>query len=245
MFMPRTRTSGTLGSLMLGAALLLNSSPGRAGGVTIAESTFDSKTTKLDGWTSTTNEVTWDDGSTHSGGNPGGFAYFQENGSANSMAEYMIAPKKFLTAGGVNWAALNGNGVISFDHKIIAEMNEIMPYSHYQIQLSGPNDSAIWTGPIATANGWESVSAKLIQADWDVTSGTWTGLLSDVTNFQILMEVARNDDTSSSIDEEGIDNIRLSAVPEPTGATLTAVSLVAVSMAAWRRRKCQRLAVAC
>jgi hypothetical protein len=221
--------------IIAAAALLLLPIFGRAGSV-IAESTFGSN---LDGWTSSSGEVSWASGTQHGGGDPGGFAYFQENGGANANAEYIIAPNKFLTAGGVDWSKLNGDGVISFDHKIINEENVIPPYGDYKITLSGGGNSATWTGPQATGSAWELVSAPLIQSDWKVT-GSWTGLLSDVTNFQIQIELVSNDNLSNSIDEEGIDNVKLSAVPEPAGVTLAALSLFGVGAARWRRWR-QRL----
>jgi hypothetical protein len=90
------------------------------------------------------------------------------------------------------------------------------------------------------------VNAPLIQSEgWTVTSGTWSGLLQDVTGLQIQMEIVGNTHPGvTKTDVEGIDNIVLKTVPEPAGLTLACVSLLGMGAKAWRRWRRRLPAVA-
>ena len=173
-----------------------------AGPVGFVQSTFN---TDLDGWTATTNEISW----TNTGGNPGGFIQFTDESTDTTK---VIAPAKFLG----DYSALNGQGCIEFDHKVITEVNA-NGFLPYQIWLSGPGGAATWTnaGPGTNATPWTTEAAPLLESAWKVTSGTWNSLMTNVNSFQIAMELVSNvhaDPTSEDI--EGIDNVRV--LPPPT-----------------------------
>jgi hypothetical protein len=159
----------------------------------IASSTFNKN---LSGWTSNTPaEVVWHS----SGGNPGGFVQFTDMTSATT---YIDAPASFHGA----YTALDGAGFITFQHNILQEQS-VSSYDPYQVFLSGPGGAAVFNGgtPTAASTGWLTVAAPLAAADWTVTSGTWSGLLANVTDLQIVIEVVGNNNSGTDI--EGIDNV--------------------------------------
>lgn len=230
---------------MLAAALTLAPAASRAGAVkVIAKSTFDSS---LDGWSSSNSpasQVTWDS----SGGNPDGYAKFVDAGDG---VTYLVAPTTATSKWIGNYLAegLNG-GVLSFDHKIFSSGTGDT-YNKYEVMLSGPGGSATWTGETAAVTDfktpWVTVDVPLnpSNAGWMVTSGSWRGLLQDVTSLEIRMELVDNNHPGASDkDTEGIDNIYLKSVPEPAGLTLAGLSLLGAGVARWRSWRKRPLAVA-
>jgi hypothetical protein len=190
----------------------------------IAESTFD---TSLDGWTSNTpSQISW----SKTGGNPGGFMLFED---ATGDSTVVDAPSAFLR----NYSALNGVGTISFDDKVIAETG-IQSISPYEIDLSGPGGSATWTGATPKGvTGWVTLNVPLVQSDWKIDSGTWKGLLANVTQLQIPIELVTNDTIPGDTDHEGIDNVILSSsAPEPASLTLIGSGITVLAGCAIRRR---------
>lgn len=194
-------------------ALLGMSSPAQATITTPVGSTFDAN---LDGWTG---NASWASG----GGNPGGYAHYP--GSIFQPAPTGInAPAKFLG----DWSGLNGTGRISFDHRIIDVGEGVNGFYPYFIQLGGPGGGATWTGPTpSAATDWLTFHADLDASNWNVTSGTWAGLLNNVTSFHIRLEVVGN---SVAADEDGIDNVWLTTIPEPGGLTLLALGGLALAL---------------
>jgi hypothetical protein len=191
----------------------------------IAESTFD---TSLDGWTSNTpSQISW----SKTGGNPGGFISFEDTTNDWTVVN---APATFLG----NYSALNSVGTISFDHKIIAETG-IQSLSPYEVDLSGLGGSATWTGATPKGvTGWVTLNVPLVQSDWTINSGTWTGLLADVTQLQIPIELVTNDTIPGDTDHEGIDNVILSSsAPEPASLTLLGAGMGGLGGLALRRRQ--------
>lgn len=225
--MRRSCFKGLLGLTVPGLALFLAPPACQAGDVTIAKSTFDNS---LDGWTSNTPaQITHAD----TGGNPGGYVRFVD---ASSASTYISAPNKFL--GDYATLGLENTGVITFDHKIF-DSTEVVKYGPYRVYLFGNNGvEATWTGPEPVVTDgktpWVTVTAPLIQSDgWQVTGGTWSELMQDVTGLRIQMGIV--DNRGGGTDVEGIDNVFLKTVPEPTGMTLAGVSLFGMSVSAWRR----------
>jgi hypothetical protein len=200
-------------SFILGAVAIGICTAARAG--TIVSSTFDSS---VDGWTnnSTTGEVTWQS----TGGNPGGYVNFTDN---SPSATEIFAPSKFLG----NYIAM-GVTSISFDFNVFAETN-VTDTSPYAFGLSGPGGVAVWDGnlPGTVPTGWVTNTASISGGagagpGWTLESGSWTGLLSDVTEFGIVIEIITNDQSQPWTDIEGIDNVILSGnvSPTPLPATL-------------------------
>ena len=184
-------------------------------------STFD---TNLDGWTMPNQQDSMFDWQS-AGGNPGGFAQFVDGDADNST--FITAPANFLG----DWSGFDSIGSISFDHQQIdaGTGNTLVPF---EIFLSGPGGSARFTEDHpGTIGPWLSVNAKLIESLWSVENGSWSGLLADVTQFDIRIEVVDNNNTLG--DHAGIDNIAVRSVPEPCGFCII---LFGVSIAAISRR---------
>ncbi|MBC7855365.1 MAG: hypothetical protein IAF94_18200 [Pirellulaceae bacterium] len=186
-------------------------------------STYDSD---LDGWilpNPTDASFSWES----PGGNPGGFARFidglQNNGGL------IRAPGKFLG----DWSSFDS---ISFEHRQIAAGigNSYVPY---EVFLSGAGGSARFTeSHPGTAGSWISVTAPLTEPSWTIESGTWAGLISNVTQFEIRIEVLDNNNTLG--DTAGIDNVvlRSAAVPEPASLAIWCGIGMAGMIAGWRTR---------
>jgi len=191
----------------------------------MAVSTFD---TDLDGWTPSPPglpvpilpEVIWQP----LGGNPGGFARFEDRSDATS---YIEAPAKFLG----DWSSLDGVGAIRYDH-LIDDIG-IRPVGFiYFTKLSGPGGSAAWyesIGPIPV--GWATKTVPLNEPQWFVTSGTWADLLDDVQGFRIGIEAVSNE-LQESGEIAGVDNV---VIPEP--GTMAMLALGGVALLRRRRRK--------
>jgi hypothetical protein len=203
---------------------------------TIASSTFD---TGLGGWTSNTpSQIAWQS----TGGNPDGYVQFTD---ASGDSTVVWAPSSFLG----NYASL-GVSSISFDDNIIAE-TEVQSVGQYEIDLSGPGGSATFLGnqpPETYPTGWITVTAPISgsapPSGWEVTSGTWAGLLADVTQVQIPIELVTNSGSSGTYtDVEGIDNVTLTgspvSTPEPASLSLVFAGTGVLGLR-WLRRRARR-----
>ena len=190
----------------------------------IAESTFD---TSLDGWTSNTpSQISWSKREV-----------IRAVSSCLRIRRCLDRRQRtrdvFRKLLGVNEV-----GTISFDHKIIAETG-IQSLSPYEIDLSGPGGSATWTGATPKGvTGWVTLNAPLLKSDWTINSGTWTGLLANVTQLQIPIELVTNDTIPGDTDHEGVDNVMLSsAAPEPASLTLLGAGMAGLGGLTLRRRR--------
>jgi hypothetical protein len=168
----------------------------------LAKSTF---ATDLDGWTSNTPaEIAWQ----ATGGNPSGVVVFSDQTNAGT---YIEAPAKFLSPA-IPYAKLSGKGYISWQHKIGKEsgVNAVGPY---EIRLSGPGGAAKFDGsvPPVTPSAFQTIAAPLLEANWTVTSGTWSALLANVTDMQIDIELVSNNTTNEDV--EYIDNVEVVSHP--------------------------------
>jgi hypothetical protein len=189
--------NGLLSAALAASIFCALPSIAHAADVIVVETTFQDG---LDGWKSNVpDEINWEP----SGGKPAGFLKSTDKTSGPTTA---IAPRKFRG----NYRDL-GITKIVFNHRVIEQTNDTA-YSPYEIRLSGPRGSARWTAEPPTGVGpWVKKTARLRQADWEVTSGTWNGLLKKVTKLEIEVELATNATIPGDTDIEGIDNVQLLA----------------------------------
>ena len=185
----------------------------------------------FEGWVPTVPaETSWQP----SGGNPDGYIRLDDiSGSSGQI----LAPSSFLG----NLTSLDAIGSISFDHKLFQTgfigSDGIVDY---EINLSGAGNSATWfsPGPSSTTD-WVSLTAPLVESLWNVT-GSWSSLLSSVSELRIRVEMVDND-ASSNRDIAGIDNISLNGpmapIPEPSTMILFGTGLA--GLMGWRYRKKQ------
>ncbi|MEQ8844281.1 MAG: GC-type dockerin domain-anchored protein [Phycisphaerales bacterium] len=154
-----------------------------------AESDFDSG---LDGWTFTSG-IIWSPG----GGNPGGFLRFEDDGPP--LGGIVTAPAEFLG----DWREYDDNGVLRYDYRIIEIDGAQFPMG--RIDLSGPRGAARWLPPSEPRPyAWRSRFIPIRRGEWVVLSGTWDGLMSNVTSMRISL-------AASSVSSEvcGLDNVVL------------------------------------
>lgn len=192
----------------------------------VAFSGFDNG---LEDWTSNTPaEVTWQT----SGGNPGGYAQFVDNSSGETWFD---APAPFLG----NLGALNETGTLSYDHRLFqigSQNNGIVPL---EVRLSGPGGQASWLGSIPTESAlWNSVIVPFQQSAWNVTSGNWNAVLSNVTSLRIRFEHVDNGFRGPTNRETvTIDNVTLTANPVPEPASIISLLIAGALSAGYRIRR--------
>lgn len=165
-----------------------------------ARSTFD---TGFDGWTP---EGSGDFFYMQDGGNPGGFVKFvdvPDDQHPRSGDGWLLAPGKFLG----DWSSLDSRGVLSWDH-IILETGGGPIILQGQVMISGPSGSARCTTLESMGEAWQSFSIPLKESAWVLISGSWIGLISNVTELKIRIEGVWN--SAWPLDTDGIDNIILS-----------------------------------
>jgi len=210
----RCSTSVSAGGVAL-VALLAMPLCGNAGTI---ETTFE---IGLEGWTAVGDgSISWQS----AGGNPG--AYFQASDPATGANTWAVAPPEYLG----NWLALDGSGVLSADLTIISG-GSVSEGAMFQV--SGPGGSAeyVWPASAGPPHGqWATYSRTIAESEWTVTSGTWAGLLANVTDLRIDMEHI------TGVETTGLDNVRL--VPEPSTIALIGMGAIGLlAFACYRRSK--------
>src|SRR6185312_10887216 len=118
---------------------------------------------------------------------------------------------KFLSVA-IDYTQVDGKAYFLWQHKLVRESTATGEH-RYEIRMSGPLGAAKFDGGkpvISDVGSWKTVVVPLLQADWYMTSGTWSGLLSNVTSIQIDFELVQN--TVIDTDVEAIDNIKLISV---------------------------------
>jgi hypothetical protein len=161
-------------------------------------STFD---TDLDGWAvNGDNSALWQ----ATGGNPGGC--LDVNDAVSGIMNWAIAPRKFHG----DWSVFSLTDSICFDiYEVNTSGGTWVTVEH--IWIEGPLgrawavDPALPTPPPSAT--WLTAKIPIDPAHWNVESGTWEGLLSNVTSVRIFAEWVSGGETT------WLDNIRLTATP--------------------------------
>jgi hypothetical protein len=144
-------------------------------------------------------------------GNGLGYLYLRDV----TATGYAFPPSRFLG----DWSTLNNNGYITIDIRVMS-VNGTNVGSQEFIRLTGPGGSAyvsIWPDDVPSVGlRWTTFTFPLEESEWTVDSGTWVGLLADVTECRIVWEFY----TSTEI--IGIDNFgRLASSCPPIDAPVT------------------------
>lgn len=171
-----------------------------------------------------------------SGGNGGGYLSI-DDGTGVSVA---LAPAKFLG----DWSSLNNNGYITLDIRLASRGGTPRGVMEF-IRLSGPGGSAhvnFNTSDLPESSLiWKTFTYPLNTSTWTVDSGTWAGLLAEVTECRMMPEFYDGSETG------GLDNFgRLAdscpqidfpvVVHDPGLTTCGQHSLVGVSNVAFNPR---------
>ncbi|HYW68342.1 MAG TPA: FlgD immunoglobulin-like domain containing protein, partial [bacterium] len=125
-----------------------------------------------------------------SGGNGGGYFRVDDAGSYHS---YAYAPSRFLG----DWTPLDGTGVVTIDIRVIKGLGTNNGSNEF-IRLSGPggvahvslDPSELPTSPRI----WKTFTYDVDASVWSLDSGTWTGLLSNITECRIDIEYFTEDE---------------------------------------------------
>lgn len=163
-------------------------------------STFD---TDLDGWRIIgDNSALWQ----ATGGNPGGC--LDVNDLAVGSTNYASAPSKFLG----NWSAFTTADSIFFDIYEVNTSGGAWIAVHH-VRIEGPGGAAWANDPRITLPAsqgvWLHIRVMMDPAAWTLESGTWEGLLANVTSLRIMAEWIDGGETT------WLDNIGISRAPVP------------------------------
>ena len=195
-------------------------------------SNFDDGT--LQGWTRAIDGKNGTISNPGVGGNPGGFLLFTD-GTVGGPPENIVAPSEFLG----DWSLALANptaSTISLDGLLIDP--HVPGGDDIIIFIDGPGGSAnINLGLPSTTGVWESFSTAIQESDWSVTSGTWAGLLANVTSLQVQMDWVNPGGMQNGIDNFQLDLSDASAVPEPTSMALFGLTALGFGVGFRRHRK--------
>lgn len=192
----------------------------QAGTTVVAESTWGNG--DLDGWTFTSNGFgEWVNPG--SGGNPGGYAQYVDVAS-NHPPPQLFAPGQFLG----DYTGYIG-GYFEYDNRLEMAPDEPGEPSNYsRIRLQGADGSeARAIADFVLDTDWQTIRIDIVESDWQMVSGTWNGLISNVSGLYF-----GGDFLLGSGPEAGVDNFRL-IIPAPGAAALIGMG----GLVAARRRR--------
>ncbi len=191
--------------------------------------------TGLDGWVHKPGSIgvmSW----VPTGGNPDGYLRIADTGPASNDA---LAPSKFLG----DWSLLDSSAELSWDIKAITFGRFIGSIGTLSARIEGQSGEEAFfnSGVSPNTTGWTTATAPIQEANWSMVSGTWAGLITDVTSLSIHMEFVNNP-SAGSLEVHGLDNVFLTGVPmntvpEPTTIALLGIGLAGLAGAEVKRRR--------
>jgi len=133
-------------------------------------------------------------------GNPGNCMRVDDDATGNT--NLAIAPVQFLG----NWSTADTTDSVMTDI-FLHLINGSQTANLWAFRISGPNGSA--TGPPITPviDQWNHIAVSMDSTYWNVTSGTWTGLLNYINHFEVRAEYVNGDEYVR------LDNIALTFAP--------------------------------
>jgi len=163
-----------------------------------AQVVSDFETGTPDGWTSEGDGIYyWESGT----GNPGGCMRVDDDATGNMNRAF--APLKFLG----NWSLAGATDTLKADiflHKIATTYVT----SNFVFRIAGPGGQATAIlSPTPASDVWTHYKVSLSSTDWQLNSGTWNGLMQNVTTLIVTMEYISGDEYNR------LDNVSLSFTP--------------------------------
>lgn len=182
--------------------------------------TWDSGT--FEGWTTTgaTGGFWTNPGA---GGNPGGYLQYTDDPDGTLTPDELLAPGQYLG----DFRPYEGVGYFEYD--VIHQLEPINPPIDYpRIRLFGANgEEAFSLGGFIVTDEWTTLRFDIIESDFEMVTGTWAGLIENVTQLRIS-----GDNAIGSGLEGGVDNFKL-FIPAPGATALLALAGIASA----RRRR--------
>ncbi len=151
-----------------------------------------------DGWVSEGDGVYLWEATT---GNPAGCMRVNDDATGDMNRAY--APVKFLG----DWSGADAFDTLSADI-FLNQIATAYVASNFVFRITGPGGQA--TGilnPKPPFQSWITYKISLSSADWQLNSGTWAGLMQNVTTLIITMEYISGDEFNR------LDNVRISFSP--------------------------------
>jgi hypothetical protein len=109
----------------------------------------------------------------------------------------IVAPERYLG----DWSALDGIGSIRYDFRLFSGK----PDRTAGLMVSGPAGTMFWFQPTNVGlSGWQTVTAPIREADWQIQWGAWKDILTNVTELRLFPDYY-----DSWAEVTGIDNITL------------------------------------
>lgn len=165
----------------------------------------------------TAGRLTWD---------PEGYLRVQDLTDATNV--HLLLPGQGLQGG---WEAYAG-GTLTFDARLLSPIASYWPEFGHVLMLSMGGNAAVDVVPDnEPGTTWKTYAIRLEGATFGMTDAAFADTLRALQDVQINMEAG-----NGAIETVLIDNVRVTAVPEPSTWLLSALGLMTLGAAARRRR---------